>query len=335
MAMIKRGSLLPRLLCVLRVGEETKKVIALRSRLCKSRYADVPCPSTCENIHEFVGGPDLYLEFKPCRLDKYFCTSHGFVFPCISLCGLREKKRTLPPSKENHLENSSALKIAPRQWWIQKPYKNKETISSTEIFPLCPPFLSAKRSPSLEQGGVWFLFLGDCNDFLAYGNLDEFFKNATKLGPKNNMTAANVTEFCRFSSSRKSGWRKIQQIQWRRRPENCRFLCLAVGVKHVLPKLFLFSVLREPSNGKKRTAKVVLVQGFRGTQQWQKAKTAKKCQNGPMQDSFQGSFRGKCFRSIPGKNGGKTVPKSRGASNSRISGDGKGKPAANLGRTPP
>ena len=43
---------------------------------------------------------------------------------------------------------------------MQKPYKNQETISTTEIFSLWTPFffLSAKKSSALGQGGVWFLF---------------------------------------------------------------------------------------------------------------------------------------------------------------------------------
>ena len=38
------------------------------------------------------------------------------------------------------------------------PMKTRKTISTTEIFPLWPPFSSAKKSSALEQGGVCFLF---------------------------------------------------------------------------------------------------------------------------------------------------------------------------------
>ena len=40
----------------------------------------------------------------------------------------------------------------------QNPVKTRKTISTTEIFPLWPPFFSAKKSSALEQGGVCFLF---------------------------------------------------------------------------------------------------------------------------------------------------------------------------------
>ena len=39
----------------------------------------------------------------------------------------------------------------PGRWWIQKPYKTRKTISTTEIFPFWPQFFGAKRSSSLEQ----------------------------------------------------------------------------------------------------------------------------------------------------------------------------------------
>ena len=38
---------------------------------------------------------------------------------------------------------------------------NKESISTTKIFFQWPPSLSAKKSSSLEQGGIWFLFDGE------------------------------------------------------------------------------------------------------------------------------------------------------------------------------
>ena len=37
--------------------------------------------------------------------------------------------------------------------------KTRKTISTTEILPLWPPFFSAKKSSTLEQGSVCFLFL--------------------------------------------------------------------------------------------------------------------------------------------------------------------------------
>ena len=41
----------------------------------------------------------------------------------------------------------------------KNPMKTRKTISTTEIFPLWPPFFfSAKKSSALEQGGVCFLF---------------------------------------------------------------------------------------------------------------------------------------------------------------------------------
>ena len=47
--------------------------------------------------------------------------------------------------------------------------KTRKTISNTEIFPLWPPLLSAKKSSALEQGGVCFLFPSH------RGNLDAAF----------------------------------------------------------------------------------------------------------------------------------------------------------------
>ena len=40
----------------------------------------------------------------------------------------------------------------------KKPMKTRKTISTTAIFPLCPPPFSAKKSSALEQGGVCFVF---------------------------------------------------------------------------------------------------------------------------------------------------------------------------------
>ena len=42
----------------------------------------------------------------------------------------------------------------------KNPIKTRKTISTTEIFPLWPPFFSGKESSALEQGGVCFLFPG-------------------------------------------------------------------------------------------------------------------------------------------------------------------------------
>ena len=71
------------------------------------------------------------------------------LFKILSLCRRvpqRRRKRTLPPFKENLLETLLA-----------NPIRTRETISTTEIFPLWPVFLSAKRTSSLQQGGVLFI----------------------------------------------------------------------------------------------------------------------------------------------------------------------------------
>ena len=53
----------------------------------------------------------------------------------------------------------ASKKNFPGWWWIHKPYENQEKpTSTTELFPLLPPFFSAKKSSALEQGGVCFLF---------------------------------------------------------------------------------------------------------------------------------------------------------------------------------
>ena len=60
----------------------------------------------------------------------------------------------------------------PGRWWIQKPYQNQETISTTEIFPLWLPFFLAKTSSSLEQGGVCFLFPSKKKHAFSCRNMD-------------------------------------------------------------------------------------------------------------------------------------------------------------------
>ena len=78
----------------------------------------------------------------------------------------RRRKRAQPPLKENLWRTFLASKKNfPGRWWIPKPYKSQETISTTEISPLWTPVLPAKRSSALEQGSVWFLF--GCG-FFAY-----------------------------------------------------------------------------------------------------------------------------------------------------------------------
>ena len=60
----------------------------------------------------------------------------------------KNKKRTRPPPKKNHLGNFLASKKNfPGWWWIQKPYKHHEAISTTEIFPLWPPFFRQRKVP--------------------------------------------------------------------------------------------------------------------------------------------------------------------------------------------
>ena len=76
--------------------------------------------------------------------------------PAMFQIGQRRKKRTRPPPKENIWGAFLASKKSfPGRWWIQKPIKSGKTISTTEIFPLWPPFF--RQSSELEQGGVCFL----------------------------------------------------------------------------------------------------------------------------------------------------------------------------------
>ena len=64
---------------------------------------------------------------------------------------LSEKREKRTPPKKSHLENLFGLKQSfPFRCYIE----TRETISTTEIFPLWPPFLSAKKSSSPEQGGA-------------------------------------------------------------------------------------------------------------------------------------------------------------------------------------
>ena len=39
----------------------------------------------------------------------------------------------------------ASKKNFPGRWWIQKPYENQETISTTEILPLWPPFFLQRK----------------------------------------------------------------------------------------------------------------------------------------------------------------------------------------------
>ena len=52
----------------------------------------------------------------------------------------------------------------------KNPTKTRKTISTTEVFPLCLPFLSAKKSSSLEQGGVCLLFPRISGNHTNHGN---------------------------------------------------------------------------------------------------------------------------------------------------------------------
>ena len=73
------------------------------------------------------------------------------------------KKKTYTTTTER--KSSGQLVLWPQKRTSQtnggykKSSKNPGShIYHTNFFPLWPPFLSAKRSSSLEQGGVWFLF---------------------------------------------------------------------------------------------------------------------------------------------------------------------------------
>ena len=72
----------------------------------------------------------------------------------------RKEKSTRPPPKENHLENFPGFKERVSRPMVdtkalQKPGK---PYLPPKSFPLRPPFISEKKSSSLEQGGVRFLF---------------------------------------------------------------------------------------------------------------------------------------------------------------------------------
>ena len=86
----------------------------------------------------------------------------NFLLSCFFVPERSKKKRTPPPPppKENLLETFSGLKEELSRPVVDtKPDKNRENhIYHPEIFPLWPPFFSAKKSSSLEQGGVCFLF---------------------------------------------------------------------------------------------------------------------------------------------------------------------------------
>ena len=81
-------------------------------------------------------------------------------WPEISVCLQRRK------SVHNHHRKKTIWRtfLASKKTFqagggYKNPIKTKKTISTTEIFPLCTPFFSAKKSSALEQGGVCLLAL--------------------------------------------------------------------------------------------------------------------------------------------------------------------------------
>ena len=86
----------------------------------------------------------------------------------------RRTKRTLPPPKENLLEPQRQTFQAGGRY--KNPIKTREAISTTEIF---PHFFPAKKSSSLELGGVCFLFPG-----LAPENTKTKYRKKTKMAKK-------------------------------------------------------------------------------------------------------------------------------------------------------
>ena len=81
------------------------------------------------------------------------------------------KKKTQPPPKDNLLGNFSGG-LWPRKTIrgpvvdTKNPVRIRETISTTKISPLWPPFLSERKSSSLDQGGVCTAELEGTNGFL-------------------------------------------------------------------------------------------------------------------------------------------------------------------------
>ena len=68
------------------------------------------------------------------------------------------------------------------------PMKTRKTISTTEIFPLWPPFLSAKKSSALEQGGVCSLF------FPVFG-VNHFLNNEQEPETNRHILSLNFSKF--------------------------------------------------------------------------------------------------------------------------------------------
>ena len=103
----------------------------------------------CERVGTaFIGDVlrETHLAEDPGRTDK------------IDLMTRKQKKHRLPPPEGNLLENSSGLKKKnpSRNGRDRSPIKTRKAISTTEILPLWPPFLSAKPlSSSLTQGSAW------------------------------------------------------------------------------------------------------------------------------------------------------------------------------------
>ena len=65
------------------------------------------------------------------------------------------------PLKKAYTTTTKRNSFHERFWPQRKTFQAgggyKNTISTTEIFPLCPLFFSARKSSALEQGGVCFL----------------------------------------------------------------------------------------------------------------------------------------------------------------------------------
>ena len=74
--------------------------------------------------------------------------------------GQRRKKRTLPPPKENILENFSWAQRKTFQpgGRYKNPMKTRQAISTTEIFPLWAPFLRQRQVPHWSRAVYAFLF---------------------------------------------------------------------------------------------------------------------------------------------------------------------------------
>ena len=106
-------------------------------------------------------GPGINALFRHCLLQyipKGPCRSFTTV---VAFCNHRSREAK---SVHYHERKSFGELFWPQRKTLQVGggYKNRmksrKTTSTTEIFPLWPPFFSAKKTSALEQGGVCFLF---------------------------------------------------------------------------------------------------------------------------------------------------------------------------------